>query len=450
MMERTPNLYFPLHQDVLRAALRELFLLDGRIDARTLKIVYKKKSSVELVESCGSGGDSVGPSVEQRKSIGSGSGATNIIPVEKDADFDYSRFKHSEGLVERVLSQAVETHAEIAKHELNGCISDGKEISSCESASFDNSKDVQTVASKRKVSDADEQDGPISVGSFPSHVMELVQSNILELQRSAVSSTSGQNCSASTLTASSRLFPVSDTINSEVQNAIVTFLRYPRIQKLQKQHGDTSPFFVLPRLLNVSIIAESYLRKAAHAMASSILDSIPGNDFDIPLRIFLGYKTNKTMSRAQLVNIFSQVLFDVSHAMYAWVQTEHEMKMLAAKNGEDLSVSAINKKSIKQSLFDKRALRLIGGFEPSSLLPLALGIRDCRENNISWEEYAVTVEGRAAMKIHLPRDFVGNAGDRSSQKRQFNPQLFEVGKRRKGRRGRSLRHQKDVIDEVAD
>lgn len=47
-----------------------------------------------------------------------------------------------------------------------------------------------------------------------------------------------------------------------------------------------------------------------------------------------------------------------------------------------------------------KSIRRIGGWEPASLLPLALGIHWCHCNGVSWEEYALTMEGMRALELH--------------------------------------------------
>ena len=131
----------------------------------------------------------------------------------------------------------------------------------------------------------------------------------------------------------------------------------------------------------------------------------------------------------------------MSHALFAFIHTQEEMtRGMTSSEGV---ANVINHKSmdkqIKTSLFDGRALKRIGGFEPSALLPLALGIHRCRQTKTSWEEYAMLEEGRMAMSVHSSTQVeVSNHG----RKRQrgvimVNSSLLELGKKRRGRRGKS-------------
>jgi hypothetical protein len=93
---------------------------------------------------------------------------------------------------------------------------------------------------------------------------------------------------------------------------------------------------------------------------------------------------------------------------------------------------------IKNALFDHRAIKHIGGFDNSSLLPLALGVHRCRQKKTTWTEYAASAEGKNALSLHhatadestkvrkRQNDIVGSAA------------LFEAGRKRRGRRGRSI------------
>lgn len=72
-------------------------------------------------------------------------------------------------------------------------------------------------------------------------------------------------------------------------------------------------------------------------------------------------------------------------------------------------------------LFDARALRKIGGFEPSSLLCHALSIGRLRSKNESWSEHRKTNEGRNMFAHHDNRTARLTAGLlRRSKRRKMN------------------------------
>jgi hypothetical protein len=432
--ERHANPYFPLHHDVLCAALRELLLLDGTIDARTLRI-----------RDASTGG---GIKMDVRDT--SRPNSVDVVPLEETKkNTSLGRFGCAEELVESIVRRAVDKRADINEQQvLEHVYNPEKEVSMCESRPMPNNpmdQDLLGVSSKRKVSDAD--DACIDTkrfrrdNSFPSHVLQIVRSNVVVLQRPSPNSAHEEatnDLATDDLSAPSN-FATSLSVSDD---ELLDFLRFPQLQKQQSANKQTT-LFALPHLLKTSIADESQLREVAHKMSLSIFVTY---DLEAPLRIFLGYKSNKSVDRNKLVTIFSDILFDVSHAMYAWVQTEKEMtasnvggmKDSSTKKGKRVqiptaSLNASDVESIiKDSLFDERALKRIGGFEPTSLLPLALGIRHCILNHMTWVEYASTIDGKRAMEFHL------RSNDDKMKKRRSS-ELFEIGKQRRGRRGRALR-----------
>ena len=441
--ERCPNPYFPLHLDVLCAAVREMLILDGRVDAKTLNV--RKRFSAD------------GRS-DQMKSENGGiatprDSGVDIVPPEccRNNCVPGDRYDSAEDLVMSIIGQAFEKTSVLYRDSND----DDKEVSLCESyqrKSKINSAQNHVVSTqtKRKVSDVDEtchyDAKAICRDEFPSHVVQLVRSNVVVLNRTS----SGQYTGNQTISnSSSNPLPAISDVDVE------RFLRSPRFQRRQdqqQQNSDNATVFALPRLLQTSIANEVQLRKVTQSISESIIGS---NNLDAALRVFLGYKTSKSVDRNKLISIFSDILFDVSHAMYAWVQTENEMNIgktdggviKSTKKAKRVQVPTASRSPadaesiIKQSLFDQRTLKRLGGFEPSSLLPLALGVRYCRINNMSWDEYAMSIEGKRAMEVHL-QDVVAN-NDTDTKKQRYNEALFVVGKRRRGRRGRALR-----VDEI--
>eukprot|EP00956_Cyclotella_meneghiniana_P012913 scaffold18445_cov71-Cyclotella_meneghiniana.AAC.7 len=462
--ERRANPYFPLHHDVLHAALRELLLLDGTIDAETLMI----SDTVKCVD---------GQCKNTKSTMGSVDG--NIVPPDDGNNrLSLGQFISSEQMVEAMICKAISIDKRCDDVQERAILDDDnydddKEISMCESSpmlcSNVSNRDGRNTQSKRKVSDVDE---PYKFdhakrtrldNSFPPHIIQLVQSNILVLNKTSINSSDKQSNRERASQSLSNEITIHHSYSTDsIVTKIEEFLRSPQMQKHhthEQQFSSSSsiiikPMFALPRLLKASINNETQMREIAHTMAFSILDDYT---LDSPLRIFLGYKSNKSVDRSKLVSIFADILFDVSHAMYAWVQTEKEMSNTARHAGgqnitsksqgnrvqipiasQNVDVESI----IKDSLFDERALKQIGGFEPYSLLPLALGVRHCRQYGVSWEEYAQTAEGRSATAMHLQCG--GNGNCMKSKKRYHNEALFEIGKQRRGRRGRALRMGKNA------
>jgi len=489
---RTADPFFPLHKDVLLAAVRELLIIDGRIDSRTMKIVAhleedetcnmsrnertekKRARSASAETNKDSSGafptliddedtETSAPSSLSKKqrmqnsSVDSmvdlqaqllrkspASTQPHVVPITETESFDYSQFDSAEKLVEYVVNRATPLLCSRSK-------TDGYAEPTLSSTE-------ERITSKRKVSDVDYIEAQhAKAASFPSCIVSLVRSNTMILQTFSSgapnSLTKLQNCLPTSLLTEreknifhsalssqmtmAELLPI-DTENFEKTNdTIIEFLHRPQLHRQRQQGLQNKSLLVLPQLLEASVTDESYLREFAHNMIVAMVDSIPGNDFEVPLRVFLGYKSTKTPSRERLLDMICGVLFDVSHAMHAWVHTEKDMMRKLKVSREAMNIKDMDER-IKNALFDHRAIKHIGGFDNSSLLPLALGVHRCRQKKTTWTEYAASAEGKNALSLHhatadestkvrkRQNDIVGSAA------------LFEAGRKRRGRRGRSI------------
>ncbi len=500
---RVANPFFPLHRDVLFAAVRELFIIDGKFDYRSMEIISPSDLDNATMKSETTAGDhghgaaaveamhidnhssiiismqesvqgennttallsddegnfdefapskkrrihktsidSI-PTLHEQNGLNFSQDPPHIVPNVEH--FDYTRFQNAEALVSYVVDRAISqvTPGPFDEHDDT---SPPPSIKTAEKSMTVGSH----LTSKRKVSDAEELDHDHDVHlGFPTEIVSVVRSNIMLLQKSS------SGTALTKLTTHSGIeFHHSNASNlEEINHAMLSFLRHPKPQGAQKQGNICRTRFVLPHFLEVSIDGERSLRAKAHRMISSMVNSIPGNDMNTSLHKFLGYRSTKSPTRERVVGVVSDVLFDVSHAMYAWIHT-HE-KLLRSR-GNDIVDAAIKNYSsmdvqIKSSLFDDRALKRIGGFEPESLLPLSLGIRRCRLANISWEQYAISNEGMRAMSAYNTTPQVGVLGEPNDEEKMYpsrqrkmqntgcilvNNSLLEIGKKRRGRRGK--------------
>merc|ERR1711976_581915 len=144
---------------------------------------------------------------------------------------------------------------------------------------------------------------------------------------------------------------------------------------------------------------------------------------------FLGYRASSSnnSNKGRMVNLMADYLFDVSHAMYAWEQTDlatFGLGFVSEKNCAALDNTQLmtRDQSICDTLFDDRALRKIGGFGPSSLLYHSVIIKRIRDNDQSWGEFAKSSLGKKMLTHHL--------NDRSR---------LQVGQQRRGQRIRKSR-----------
>lgn len=499
---RAADAFFPLHRDVLLAAARELLIIDGKIDPRTMKVVVQIVEEEEETTTCNVSQNN--ESNSDKKRARSASPETNkaagvAVPTLSDDDdeekeastsslskrqrlqnssvdsmvelqkqkfekssartqphvvpqqaFDYSQFDSAEELVEYVVDQVVVSLGSASK--------EGRHTEPTTTPTSSSTED-ETVTSKRKVSDVDDLEAQ-DARPFPSCVVSLVRSNAMLFQSFASgapnSLTKLQNClpqslltereknifhsALSSQVTMAELLPTGTENFEKTNDAIVEFLHRPQLHRQRQQGNANKTLLVLPTLLEASVTDESYLREFAQDMITSMINSIPGNDFEVPLRVFLGYKSTKTPTRERLLDMLCGVLFDVSHAMHAWLQTEKDIMRKLQVSKEAIDNKHMDEQ-IKNALFEQnhRAIKNIGGFDDSSLLPLALGIHRCREKSTTWREYAASPEGANAFCLHY-----ATAADESAivRRRQNdivgNAELFETGRKRRGRRGRSI------------
>ncbi|KAL7530578.1 hypothetical protein ACHAWF_003434 [Thalassiosira exigua] len=469
---RSANPFFPLHEDVCRACLRELLIFDGRIDPRTLAIMPNRERS-----GCKTalGSKDADRRIRSRKSASGPSeaplkrkGSCVIDPMENDDDEqtkDVSTFKKP-----RTQDASVDSLASLQQRVFDDCGSelephvvpdthdhvpfDYAQFNSAEylvdhafkrvrlaysapsvNAGSDESNTQshgkQLTTSKRKVSDVDESTEEFEIMSgFSTGVVSLVRSNIMLLQ----SSQTGSKVS--------KMIGNDESIDvAKADESIISFLCNPKLQREQQLGKSSQNLLVLPTLLEAAVEDEYCLRGQAHRKVLAIFDAFPGNDLDTSLRAIFGYKSTKTPSRDRLLEMIADVLFDVSHAMYAWIHTE---KGMARSQEGKVSFNEAKRNDmdakIKASLFDDRAIKRIGGFEPASLLPLALGIYRCRCAEITWKKYALSHEGILAMSIHTRQCNDGdnvNARGESVGNLVENSELLELGRRRRGQRSKS-------------
>ena len=144
----------------------------------------------------------------------------------------------------------------------------------------------------------------------------------------------------------------------------------------------------MPTMLHASISNEAILRDAAMIMSNKLVQQFQERS----LRMFFGYKTT-TISCHRLAHLMAGFLFDASHAMFAWDQTEKE---LLAQTPDLLDPDA----AIRKALFNQRALKKLGGFKSHAILPQAISIGRLRRRNVSWEKFATTAQGQQMLEHH--------------------------------------------------
>lgn len=366
------NPCFPLEKNVLRAAVRELLILDQSVDAKTLEVA----SETTKFRDATTGNDAavVGPlylghldpsrwQVIARSNEKSARKKRKIkpdrkIPIEKKKkktridDGRYVPSEQGQGAVERAENDSSfpRTEQQVENAEALTAVIVQRSYSVPDASFTDTVKTVEGPRNvvPRKVSDADAADNNIASLSL--------DNNDTTIKR----------------------------LDGTYGNRDIS--RFYNLQNRTVISEKTPPF------LEVSIASEFVLRNLAHQMTLKLVESF----HDRTLRMFLGYKSS-TLKRDRLLTVLSEYLFDVSHAMYAWKETEREL--LSEGEGASDDESLLQKR-ILDTLFDSRALRKIGGFDDSSLLPHALSICRLAEGGISWRAFAKTKGGQALLRHH--------------------------------------------------
>lgn len=426
------NVYFPLHQDVLLASVRELLILDGTLHGNTLKV---SESTAKFHQSGVKSGTVLIPKYLQ-----------HLDPAQWSA------------------LKAADVASKKSSNQNKGVLADSKSKRKRQKLSTESGNN-RVKRSKREEGVPDlvhdvmtsddsigERDAALSVKHHerndnkllhhPSaeeiaHAI-LLRARIVVFDNPRPLSKTGGTIGESTLesanssptqlhdTAEDGAPPVEEGDLSDISH----FLSLPERSPDGSIRIRVSPN-VMPNMVQTSISSEAILRDAAMAMTTRLVESFS----DTSLRLFLGYKkTPAVVGRDRLIRLLAAFLFDASHAMFAWDQTEEEVLSRLGKHADaDRDIDSI----IQKSLFDERALRKIGGFEPSSLLPHAISIarlrRRCLNDNKkanlnSWEFFATTAQGNRMLSHHRVLGGCAAAGVKSSSS------VISVGKQRRGQR----------------
>jgi hypothetical protein len=402
--EKTTNPSFPLHPDVLRAAVRELLILDRTVDARTIALSlmtarFRDRCATDMASDHAVGPQylrHVDPSrwdlLTEEKKAKAGKKRITVASVlsrkKKRGEDDNRHFKSNEHasradaaswplqnqhvamedscyyIREKVQNAEALTEIIVKRSFLLSNMSANPSFLETEKISPENE-----FRSPRKVSDADTDEST----SLNPHVADRVDESY-----------GGKDIS--------RFF---DICNRNTGDSL-TVLRED-----------------IPSLVEVSIFSEATLRNLAFSITRKLTESFD----DKTLRIFLGYKSS-ALKRDRLLYVLSEYFFDVSHATFAWKQTEKELQAEEKASATEDGLEHLEK-IILRTLFDNRALRKIGGFDASSLLPHALSISRLRVEGVTWEQFAKTACGKILLQHHR------------------EGKSLTVGQRRRGQRVRS-------------
>jgi hypothetical protein len=396
----TEEFSFPFHNDVLLAAIRELLILDGVLEAKTLQISHETVSRCQDSDSlrvpgrvlyneflsslwCFKGGLMQGSTRSPENACihrHSSAGGTSRNGAETDgSDYLQSRLQSpsAEAIAHFILEKSRVVDTAGVADEAPETVSQGVDRKGS------NKLGTDVVRRPRTVSEADQSSNSLPPSSPPGHC-----------------SADYSDDAAGNLESTD----ISQILNLKQQNRYGSFDPLAQIDRHR----------YLPELIHVSIVDEEILREAATKRTQKFVKMFS----DDAVRAFFGYKISG-IDHERLVLLLADLLFDVSHALYAWEQTENEIlsarsSTVTAENVDDL---------VLKSLFggSEHVLKRVGGFDTSSILPNAISIGRLRRRNITWTYSASTRPGRRLLEHHKcekSRILVGKLRRRGHRQRQ--------------------------------
>lgn len=383
--------YFPLHQDVLLASVRELLVIDGTIDGRTLKVT-KKKVRFLINE------ESVSVPCYQRHM------EAESWPLAADGDEDNKKRRKAQMI--RKKKTKIESAQVDEKQEDVDSASILNEKPAHSPLEIEDTQDenqrpplaeqvAMAIVFRSRITHSLDRDGKKHPGQSTERI-ERPPRKVSEADQSPSYSQLSPRREPSPL-------PMEEDMSIEESQEIsevIDFSKRNTNGSFCMRHGS-----MLWSMVHASIPIEALLRDAAMSMTQQLIATFSNQ----ALRMFLGYKA-PAITRDRLTQLLAGFLFDTSHAAFAWEQTELE---ILARSPQTASIDSM----VQNSLFDDRALKKIGGFDPSSLLPHALSIGRLRRRNSSWEYHATTAQGKRMLNHH--------AREKA---------MISVGKQRRGQR----------------
>lgn len=396
------NPFFPLDKDVLRAAIREMLILDGSLDAENLKL-KEERIKFESFEVQIAKGIRIGPVYafhlqsgkwsrvnEEDMTLAIQSGESTTIKAKADAARTTKR---------KMPSSIFIAH----KRSKKGCLQATDTESKTNQRACDAECDKLYAAQKMKVSIS-------SAAALVDLILHRARHNtacVLEPVLSSADVKESSVCSDAVDRPPRKVSDVDQACLSDSPPVLLDLTEETCGEQditlfidIVNRKADGSVTLLkskIPAFLDVSIVFESSLRNEAYRMLCQICSSFDSE----ALRLFLGYKSS-VLKRERVLRILSDYLFDVSHAMFAWKQTESEI--LSERNDTAIPTQTSFCQEIdslvSDSLFDERALKKIGGLDDASILRHAIEISRSERRNEPWERFATTATGRRLLSHH--------------------------------------------------
>lgn len=396
------NPFFPLDKDVLRAAIREMLILDGSLDPENLKL-KEERVKFESFDAQMAKGVGIGPAYafhlqsgkwnrirEDDVSVANKSGENTAFKTKADMERAAKRKMPSSIIISQKLlkkRRILDTDTE-SKSNQRACDAKRDKANTTEEikASIPSAAALVDLILYRArhnsacmlepvLSSADAKESPACSDALdrpPRKVSDVDQASLSDSPPVLLDLTD-ETCGEQDIT----LFI--DIVNRKADGSVTLLKRK------------------IPAFLDVSIVFESSLRHEAYQMLSQICSSFDSE----ALRLFLGYKSS-VLKREKVLRILSDYLFDVSHAMFAWKQTESEILSERTDTALPTQTSFCQEidSLVSHSLFDERALKKIGGLDDASILRHAIEISRSERRNEPWERFATTATGRRLLCHH--------------------------------------------------
>ena len=307
----TINPFFPLHQDVLLAAVRELLILDGTIVASSLQVQTERTNGLSTPFK------SENTNTHKRKRNENDDHRTQMKHcMENDLFMEYKPIC-SEDLAWETVLQSSWNHvvsSSLKQEDTSSLLLHTHDPHSISLPLQNNTSIVTNHAHRiRKVSDADDGlDHSLSTKQLPHYdgINHMIPMDIL----------SGNNPSAKYILP--QYLVILDNIRSGNvcvdKETVDHTVRVIMTQKVDVMENEVKLLLELksslPAFLDLSIIMEEYLREVSFDMVSCLVKNIS----DEALREFLGYKSSM-LKKQEAVSLIADLMFDVSHALVRFI-----------------------------------------------------------------------------------------------------------------------------------
>ena len=366
--------YFPLHHAMLVVALRELCILDGRLDPSTLALTNKKvidgrdlnqKQALSLPTPTLNHHKDAANAHDDKKRRASGS------CLEKTEALSHKRL-HTGTCPNDRPSTTTKTAAAAAA---------AATTTTTTTTESDSNPGFSSHTTLEKIVSGEQLVQHLLTQCRPSTKRTLTSDLMAEL-------VSPNDSSLPLLTKDPRSRTVSDL--DQWEHGPTHGVGLPGLD----DNDDSYPPESSLALCQAGIHLESRLRAVGLTLGQHLVQSFS----DETLRKFLGYQASQVDRARVLLPRLADYLFATSHALYAWEATRNELDMEKDTKGPSVAAST-RETCIRETLFDDRTMEALGGWEWSSLFRQAVYFVES-EDEMSWESWAQTKMGREALAHH--------------------------------------------------